>query len=201
MFSTKTEYVQNCFRREYDPSCRHGVKPPTLTHSLHFGSNNTEHYNLPFTLEELNTSIKRAHSTAVGPDKIHYDFLKHLPVKVLKVLLGLFNNIWKSGQIPASWKEATVIPIPKPGKDHKNPTNYRPIALTSCLCKTMERMVNARLVWLLESEHLISDFQSGFRRGRSTLDHLVSLESFVREAFIKKEHAVAGPVGIRGGGS
>ena len=52
-------------------------------------------------------------------------------------------------------------------------------------------MVNARLVWLLESEHLISDFQSGFRRGRSTLDHLVSLESFVREAFIKKEHAVA----------
>ena len=159
--------------------------------SLHFGSNNTEHYNLPFTLEELNTSIKRAHSTAVGPDKIHYDFLKHLPVKVLKVLLGLFNNIWKSGQLPASWKEATVIPIPKPGKDHKNPTNYRPIALTSCLCKTMERMVNARLVWLLESEHLISDFQSGFRRGRSTLDHLVSLESFVREAFIKKEHAVA----------
>ena len=97
----------------------------------------------------------------------------------------------KTGQVPASWKEATVIPIPKPGKDHKNPTNHRPIALKSCLYKTMERMVNARLVWLLESEHLISDFQSGFRWGRSTLDHLVSLESFVREAFIKKEHAVA----------
>ena len=83
---------------------------------------------------------------------------------------------------------------PNPGKDHKNPTNYWPIALTSCLCKTMERMVHACLVWLLESEHLISDFQSGLRRGRSTLDHLdhlVSLESFVREAFIRKEHAVA----------
>ena len=76
--------------------------------SLLFGSNNTEHYNLPFTLEELNTSIKRAHSTAVGPDKIHYDFLKHLPVKVLKVLLGLFNNIWKSGQIPASWNPVGI---------------------------------------------------------------------------------------------
>ena len=82
--------------------------------SLHFGSNNTEHYNHPFTIEELNISIKCAHSTAVGPDRIHYDFLKHLPAKVLGVLLGLFNNIWKSAQIPAPWKEATVIPIPKP---------------------------------------------------------------------------------------
>ena len=114
--------------------------------------------------------------------------MKHLPAKVLGVLfIHSFNNILKRGQIAASWKEATVFPIPKPGKDHKNPTNYRPIALTSRLCKTMERMDNARLVWLLESEHLIPDFQSGFRRGRNTWP----LESFVRETFIKKEHAVA----------
>ena len=40
--------------------------------------------------------------------------------------------------VPESWRLATVIPIPKPGKDHAEPTNYRPIALTSCLCKTRE---------------------------------------------------------------
>ena len=49
------------------------------------------------------------------------------------------------------WRFATVIPIPKPGKDHAEPTNYRPIALTNCLCKTMERMINKRLIWYLES--------------------------------------------------
>ena len=34
----------------------------------------------------------------------------------------------------------------KPGKDNSNPANYHPIALTSCLCKTMERMVNKSVV-------------------------------------------------------
>ena len=84
-----------------------------------------------------------------------------------------------------------MVPIAKAGKDPKNPTNYRPIALISCLCKTMERMVNARLMWCLESEGHLSDVQCGFRKNRSTVDHLVRFESFVREAFIKKEHVVA----------
>ena len=93
--------------------------------------------------------------------------------------------------MPPSWKDATIIPIPKPGKDSTNATNYRPIALTSCVCKTLERMINARLLWFLESQNLITNFQSGFRSQRSTNDHLVRLESFIRDAFIKREHLVA----------
>ena len=83
------------------------------------------------------------------------------------------------------------IPIPKPGKDNTDPCNYRPIALTCCLCKTLERMINTRLIWFLESNGLITNFQCGFRSKRSTVDHLVRLETFVREAFIKKEHLTA----------
>ena len=96
-----------------------------------------------------------------------------------------------TGNIPKSWKEATVIPIPKPDKDHTDPSNYRPIAQTSCVCKTMERMINDRLTWFLESNNIITNFQSGFRHQRSTNDHLVRLETFIREAFIKKEHLVS----------
>ena len=81
--------------------------------------------------------------------------------------------------------------IPKPGKDPAEPNNYRPIALTSCLCKTLERMINKRLTWFLESNNHISRFQSGFRSDRSTTDNLVRLETFIRDAFIKKEHVVA----------
>ncbi|GFX94820.1 uncharacterized protein TNCV_2378931 [Trichonephila clavipes] len=44
------------------------------------------------------------------------------------------------------WREAIVIPILKPGKEATDPLNYRPIALTSCFCKTFERMINTRLV-------------------------------------------------------
>ena len=114
---------------------------------LHFKSSNNEEYNNPFNLDELKDTISKSHETATGPDEIHYQMLKHLPLKSLQTLLDIFNNMWETGKFPESWELATIIPIPKPGKDHTEPTNYRPIALTSCLCKTLERMINARLVW------------------------------------------------------
>ena len=155
---------------------------------LNFKSNNLEDYNQPFSLSELTDCIMKSHNTAVGPDEIHYEFLKQLPSCSLDFLLQAFNEVWVSGKFPTSWKQATIIPIPKPGKDNTDPSNYRPIALTSCLCKTLERMINTRLIWFLESNGLITNFQCGFRSKRSTVDHLVRLETFVREAFIKKEH-------------
>ena len=100
--------------------------------------------------------------------------------------------MWETGKFPESWELATIILIPKTGKDHTESTNYRPIALTSCLCKTLERMINANKVWYLEINNLISPVKSGFRSElRSTNDNLVRLETFIRDAFVKKEHVVA----------
>ena len=158
---------------------------------LNFKSSNNEDYNKPFNLDELKDAISKSHDTATGPDEIHYQMLKHLPPKSLQTLLDIFNDMWETGKFPESWELATIIPIPKPGKDHAEPTNYRPIALTSCLCKTLERMINTRLVWYLEFNNLISPVQSGFRSERSTNDNLVRLETFIRDAFVKKEHVVA----------
>ena len=52
-------------------------------------------------------------------------------------------------------------------------------------------MINDRLVWYLEKHKLLSPAQCGFRKRHSTTDHLVRLETFVREAFIQRQHAVA----------
>ena len=123
-----------------------------------------------------------------GPDEIRYQLLKHLPRDSLMVLLVIFNDIWASGKIPECWKEATVTPIPKPGKDSKHLSNYRPISLTSYLCKTMERMINTRLVWFLEKNNILTKYQSGFRKGRTTTDQLIRLESFIRDSFLKGNH-------------
>ena len=58
-------------------------------------------------------------------------------------------------------------------KDPVEPNNYRHIALTSCLCKTLEIMINKRLTWFLESNNHISRFQFGFRSDHSTTDNLI----------------------------
>ena len=72
--------------------------------------------------------------------------LKHLPDTSLETLLNTFNHNWTTGKFPEDWQYATIIPIPKPGKDPAEPNNYRPIALTSCLCKTLEIMINKDLL-------------------------------------------------------
>ena len=154
-------------------------------------SDSAEVYNKPLSMEELRDALRRAHDTSAGPDALHYQLLKHLPDASLLLLLNIFNNIWLSGDFPSDWRKAIVIPIPKPGKDPTNPTNYRPIALTSCICKTMERMINRRLVWYLESHKLLTNVQCGFRSNRTTVDHLVRFETFCREAFIHNQHLVS----------
>ena len=50
-------------------------------------------------------------------------------------------------------------------------------------------MINDRLVWFLESNQLITKYQAGFRKNNCTNDHLIRLESFIRDAFVKKEQS------------
>ena len=158
---------------------------------LNFKTNNSEKYNLPFTLAELKEAIQPTDNIAVVPDEIHYEFLKHFTKNSLNYLQKIFNDIGINGTFPESWKTATIILISKPGKDNSNPANYHPIPLTSCLCKTMQPMENKRLVWYLESNKRISNTQCGFWKRRSTMDHVIKLETSIREANIQKQHLVA----------
>ena len=47
--------------------------------------------------------------------------------------------------------------------------NFRPISLTSILCKLLERMVTERLAWILEGIQSLSPLQFGFRQSPSSL--------------------------------
>ena len=167
------------------------IKPSLEKKKIKFSSNNSEEYNKPFTLTELVDSIKKSNHSAVGPCKVHNEFLKQLPNESVKFQLKLYNNIWVNCTFPETWRQSIIVPIPKSGKDTSNPQNYRPIALTSCLCKTMERMINSRLTWYLETNGLITNMQTGFRKRRGTIDHLIRLETFIRKAFIRKQHLSA----------
>ena len=52
-------------------------------------------------------------------------------------------------------------------------------------------MINDRLVWYLESNNILTDIQCGFGKRKSTLDHLVRLESFIRDALLNKQEDVS----------
>ena len=95
------------------------------------------------------------------------------------------------GTIFRSMAQGNKLPFFKPGKDPNLPASYRPISLTSSLCKLFERMVNHRLMWFLERNNLLSTKQCGFRRHRSTMDALTQLTSYIEQGFRGKKHTTA----------
>ena len=119
---------------------------------VNFGHTNDEYFNTEFDMYEYDNALKTSKNTAPGEDCINYDMIRRLPNITTKFILNLFNRIWKEGVYPSQWRNSLIIPILKPSKDPSNVKSYRPIALTSCLCKVLERMVNFRLTWTLESK-------------------------------------------------
>uniref|UniRef100_A0A671QSF3 Reverse transcriptase domain-containing protein n=1 Tax=Sinocyclocheilus anshuiensis TaxID=1608454 RepID=A0A671QSF3_9TELE len=146
---------------------------------------------LPLNMFELRRAIISARQTTPGRDGVCYKMLAYMTDNTLEIVLKLFNLIWDTGQLPLDWKQAIIVPVLKPGKTPSDPSSYRSIALTSHLCKVMERIITERITYFLESKDLLSPYQSGFRRGRNTMDSVLCLESDIRKAQTNKEVVVA----------
>ena len=136
----------------------------------------TEVLNAPFTKSELKAAIRQSRAdSSPGDDCITYGMIKHMPSSSRKILLLFYNRLWSEGRMMEQWKQSVVIPVVKQGKDASNPLSYRPIALTSVLCKINERLISNRLDWYLTRYSILNPVQSGFRSRRSTIDHLTRL--------------------------
>ena len=85
-------------------------------------------------------------------------------------MLCCFNRSWREGVLPHSWRNAVIVPILKPGKPASDVDSYRPISLTSCLGKVLERMVANRLSHIAELRVFLTEDQAMFRGLRSTED-------------------------------
>ena len=107
-----------------------------------------------------------------GPDRISPRVLKETKNQISKPLSILFNKSLTSGKVPRDWKLANVTPIQKKG-NKSLPCNYRPISLTSVVCKVMETLIRNKIVSHLEENSLIKSSQHGFRNKRSCLTNLL----------------------------
>ena len=110
--------------------------------------------------------------SSAGPDQLPYCVLKNGGYPLLSQLSRLFQLCIDIGSLPKQWKIAHVIPIFKKG-NRKDPANYRPISLTSCVCKLMESCLQ-RAMWKFWSErNLILLTQIWFSPSSSCVDQLL----------------------------
>ena len=155
--------------------------------------NNKMHaVNEAFNLNELKRAIKIAkNKKAPGEDSIPYELLKNLPNIALRKLLEMYNYIWSTGTFPTAWKHSIVTPILKAGKNPSDVKSYRPISLTATLCKVMERLVTDRLTYYVETENILNTLQSGFRKNRSTIDHILRLQDTITKQLHSRGYTLA----------
>lgn len=143
-------------------------------------------------VKEVKSAINKTKiRSAPGKDMISYKIIKQLPRRVIEVITKMYNYIIDSGKIPGSWKDQFVCLIPKP-KDKR----FRPIALSSCLQKIMERIINDRLQWYLESRKIFPNQFFGFRRAKSCNNSLSILVTDIKKSFILKQIIIAGFIDI-----
>ena len=117
----------------------------------------------------------------MGPDEVHPRILKEAATVLAPSLHTLFRLSLATGSLPATWNEATVIPIYKSG-DRLNPVSFRPISLTSVPCKMLERLIKRSVMQHLQQHNLISPSQHGFVPGRSCITNLLMFMDSLTQA-------------------
>ena len=108
-----------------------------------------------------------------GPDGLHPRVLKELCNEFSYPLKILFDRTVQTGKIPEKWKVAEVRPIFKKG-NKTQPGNYRPVSLTSIVCKVFEGFVRNVLMSHLIDNNLLAPEQYGFCGGRSCTTQLLN---------------------------
>ena len=130
--------------------------------------------NIEITAEMVKTKLVGLNRfKGSGPDNIHPHVLKETASSVCFPLSTIFKDSLQSGETPDDWRKANITPIFKKG-DRNDPANYRPVSLTSQVCKVMESIIRGQLFEHLKSKNLLSEEQHGFREGRSCLTNLLT---------------------------
>ena len=78
----------------------------------------------------------------------------------------------QEGIVPLEWKEANIIPLFKNGSRNKS-VNYRPVSLTSVICKLLESIIRDHIMDFLIKHKLINSSQHGFLKSKSCLTNLL----------------------------
>lgn len=167
--------------------------------NLYFGtvfegddSRNRDHANVSSSVPSIGSEIaisrtdiknivmKMKSNKACGPDGISMRILKEGVDSLSVALEIIFKRSMNFTEIPNDWKLANVAPIFKKGSK-KVTSNYRPVSLTSVVCKILEKIIKINVTQHLDRHGLINNNQHGFREGKSCLTNLLDYLEFVTD--------------------
>ena len=111
-------------------------------------------------------------SKSPGVDGIPPKLLKEIVEQISAPLTKLFNLSLEEGTVPSEWKEANITPLFKKRSRNKS-ENYRPVSLTSVVCKLLEKLIRDHMVEFHLKHKLINTAQHGFLKARSCLTNIL----------------------------
>ena len=128
---------------------------------------------IQITPEMVEAKLKKLNENkSSGSDVFHPYVLKETAQEMSLPLSLIYQKLLNEGVCPDEWKCANVTPIHKKG-DRTDPGNYRPVSLTSQVCKVLESIIVDKISEHLTSNELLNEAQHGFREGRSCLTNLL----------------------------
>ena len=137
--------------------------------------------NKDISLHEVEVAIDELNvQKSPGIDGVSNDILKNSKLVIAPMLCHLFNKVLEVGVYPDDWCKAIIVPVYKKG-DTSDPNNYRGISLLSCISKLLGKILNNRITKWAEESGKMSDIQAGFRKGKSTVDHIFVLQCLVNK--------------------
>lgn len=142
--------------------------------------------------EEIDEALRRMKlKKTCGCDGIPMEAWKYAGSGLKKGMIMLLKQIWKEEVIPEDWKRSIIVPLHKRG-DREQVGNYRGISLLCSGYKIYAQILNKRLQREVESKGMLPESQSGFRRGRSTIDNIFILDHLIQreKSREKKEEKV-----------
>nr|CAD2182586.1 unnamed protein product [Meloidogyne enterolobii] len=128
---------------------------------------------IEFSLLDIDNILKNLpNNNCCAEDGISYTLLKACHSSITPFLSDIFRLSLDTGILPQSWKVSYITPVFKKG-DKNNAENYRPISITSTICRVLERIILNSLLIHLEENNIISESQFGFLKKRSTTTQLI----------------------------
>lgn len=117
---------------------------------------------------------------APGPDRISAEMLHFGGDGALHLTTRLIQMMWHQQEVPTELSEALIFLIPKDRTQIHDPAQQRPISLTNCLLRILDKLVYTRLKKHVEDNDVLSDNQAGFRAMHSCTHQIVVLEQIIQ---------------------